>query len=735
MRFIAGIDDAGVVTVLTWPGFERIAAVPAAVSAAPVQCLAFAEGGATLVALRVSEGPTPAAEFLRWRPGETALLERATADLSSPVRAPSGPQCLFARKQTNMSDSAVMAMLEPAGADPEASATVLHWNLLNPFLLSLPPSPVFPAASVKAWANALAGELDHNRGPVVLLRDGSIVRNTGGAERKTRIDSKASRFTAMAAGGGWIALATGLDDPYVPLLKSTRFDIVDTQTGAVMQSVGNSGGSALFTPDTATLITLSGTRLRLWDRRDGSERLRLMAQAPVERVLIDDSSRHLAALSADGALEVFDIGAADERMRAADTVLIQALGQGERFALASGQRLVLSAGEPRGMPVELALDRHVNALQASPNGRWLALNVSKDKPWIGEAPDAELWIVQTTPTPAVRYRGKWARQLRFDRASRMLWAVTETGQARLIDLNGARTVWDKAIELPPPKTHTAPTDNGLGVALSDDAKTLVVASVDGATVLSAQDGQILKRMDRATGHAVALSPDGGLLAMMSPDQQIEVTRIADGHTVQRLKLQGSPPVRALAFSPGGRMLMATVGDPQGTFVGGRFHIHEGVLLWDVQTGTLVHRVPEGKFGPGDYQASIGAAADERMYIGALTWNTQTREIAATVYPSMLAYWTVPSGLVRGQLVAWRLTDAGLVETYRAQGGESLTPKELGAGGGMLLVHGPDGIRRMIDLSSSHLHGLRCSVVRRSLTDDERRATLGAWSSVAAPCAD
>lgn len=123
-------------------------------------------------------------------------------------------------------------------------------------------------------------------------------------------------------------------------------------------------------------------------------------------------------------------------------------------------------------------------------------------------------------------------------------------------------------------------------------------------------------------------------------------------------------------------------------------------------------------------ANIGSRADERRQLSALVWNPHSREVAGMMYPSMLAYWSVPSDLVRSRLMAWRLTDGGLVETYRGGERENLSPVALAAGGDALLVSGNDGYRRIIDLSRTHLLEVSCAAVQRAWTPSEQRRYLG-----------
>jgi hypothetical protein len=135
---------------------------------------------------------------------------------------------------------------------------------------------------------------------------------------------------------------------------------------------------------------------------------------------------------------------------------------------------------------------------------------------------------------------------------------------------------------------------------------------------------------------------------------------------------------------------------------------------------------------GDLEAQVGAAGEEPQLLTGLVWSPYSTVIAGTLYASMLAYWTVPSGMVRGALAAWRLTDDGVVEAYRSARDESPSVRAMSASGTAVLVDAEDGYHRVVSLTGATLVGASCAALPRAPTAEDRRAVLGGgWRRLAA----
>jgi WD40 repeat protein len=88
--------------------------------------------------------------------------------------------------------------------------------------------------------------------------------------------------------------------------------------------------------------------------------------------------------------------------------------------------------------------------------------------------------------------------------------------------------------------------------------------------------------------AVAISPDGALVASAGANQTIKLARLADGVTVRDLAGH-TGGVESVAFSPDGSMLASTSDD-------------RWLRIWDVASGTLLRSISQG--GGNSQQTSV-----------------------------------------------------------------------------------------------------------------------------------
>ncbi len=150
----------------------------------------------------------------------------------------------------------------------------------------------------------------------------------------------------------------------------------------------------------------------------------------------------------------------------------------------------------------------------------------------------------------------------------------------------------------------------MAVAFSPDGRTLAAASAQsGVRLWDTATRRETARLPGGASH-VAFHPDGRRLATANMDKHV---RLWDGKKGQELRiLKGhSHPVRALAFSPDGKLLIST---SKGRFEG---KPEDEVVLWDVDGGRLLKKItdhpglidsvaysPDGRF--------LALASDSRM---------------------------------------------------------------------------------------------------------------------------
>lgn len=173
---------------------------------------------------------------------------------------------------------------------------------------------------------------------------------------------------------------------------------------------------------------------------------------------------------------------------------------------------------------------------------------------------------------------------------------------------------------PTPPLPANPKPGVIGLSLSRDGKTLVVAGGDGKIrFLDAATGEVRRIL---TGHTnviykAVFSPDEKLLASSSRDRTARIWDVASGRELQ--KLGGFRcSVKAVAFSPDGKLIAASGND--------------GMLkIWDVKTGvelkSLVHI----------------NSADIDMTTYALAFNRDGKKIYGSNGDGTISEWDVESG--------------------------------------------------------------------------------------------
>src|SRR5262249_22070107 len=134
-------------------------------------------------------------------------------------------------------------------------------------------------------------------------------------------------------------------------------------------------------------------------------------------------------------------------------------------------------------------------------------------------------------------------------------------------------------------------------AFTPDGRTLIVACwKEGVRLCQASTGKEIRRLgSEKTGFSqLAVSPDGTMLAVVgeglsndglgSSDQTVWRWDLASGKELRRLPV-GRSSIRALAFSPNGRLL-ASAGSEQS----GRTTWSGVVRLWETATGKELRRL-------------------------------------------------------------------------------------------------------------------------------------------------
>ena len=186
---------------------------------------------------------------------------------------------------------------------------------------------------------------------------------------------------------------------------------------------------------------------------------------------------------------------------------------------------------------------------------------------------------------------------------------------------------------------------GQETILSQDAVTALATAVD-APILASSTGktiqlwnlQTLKPVRSLTGHrgwisALAISPNGQLLASSSLDQTIRLWNLQTGTLI--MTLYPAQVVTALAFSPDGQTLAS----------GSRLLTNHQVAqkplkLWDLTTQKIQQVIPSGPvyalaFSPNGQWLAAGAQETKLWYLpkGTLKYTLRSHELNALLFNS------------------------------------------------------------------------------------------------------
>ncbi|ETK36609.1 nSTAND1 domain-containing NTPase [Microbispora sp. ATCC PTA-5024] len=460
---------------------------------------------------------------------------------------------------------------------------------------------------------------------------------TSGADRKIRLWNLAAAGRPALAGGP----LTGHAETVFSLAFRPTGDVLASGSGdrtVRLWKIGPQGSASVlsaplpatgtvysvaFSPDGRVLAAgASDGSIRFWDVTSPDRPVALgepvaAAIGAVQSVAFSPDGRVLAAGSADRTVRLWSV--ADPRHVVPIAPPIRGAGKtvysvafspdGRTLAAASGDTTVRlwDLTRPRrpvlrGSPLKGPAS-WVNSVAFSPDGQWLAAASSDSNLWIWDLDSGRATLPLPHPGPvtgvvfagadAITSAGDGAARrwrlpeprltgaqapifsVAFGTGNHVLTAVSSDDTARLWNVSDFR----RPVPLGPVITHAGGSSPASGAAaLTPDARTLAVGTVDGAVQLWDVTSPDRPRPDplRLTGpgrniESIAFSPDGQTLAVGGDDSKLWLWNLSD---VEHPSLLGAPIsdfrnyVYSPVFSPDGRILAA--GSADGT-----------ARLWDV----------------------------------------------------------------------------------------------------------------------------------------------------------
>ena len=302
-----------------------------------------------------------------------------------------------------------------------------------------------------------------------------------------------------------------------------------------------------------------------------------------QSVAFSPDSKRIAAPGAPGTVGIWEVATGrrvgEPLAIGSEDVEAAIFARGGRTLIASDDSGAVSmvdvgTGRPIGPPLSVG-DEPAASLDLSPDGRLLAA-----------ASFAGPVFVWDTETGA-----RYGSPLTADTSPVSDVAFSPDGRTLVSSHLRSAVVWDVSGEHVIGDPLGGPTDLTTDVSFSPDGKWLVAGRFDGDTVVyaTATRRQALRIRGGSAVTAVALHPDGNLVAVGTIDGQVRFFDRKSGAAVGPMLEAGSSAIWQVGFSPDGRLL-AVARDPNGVkgFYGQQ---RQGeVQLWDVDSRRRVGRV-------------------------------------------------------------------------------------------------------------------------------------------------
>jgi WD40 repeat protein len=521
---------------------------------------------------------------------------------------------------------------------------------------------------------------------IAFAPDGRTLAAIGGGDRITLWDalSGQERFVLLANRFGAHATKIAFSPDSSALASIGDNDaqaiVWDTTTGTarlVLSDHSDAVNDVAFSPNGEVLATGGqDSRVILWDAATGAERAVLPNPdgATVKLVTFSPDGKGLASTGADGKIQVWDVatGSLQETLDSyADAVTQVAFSpDGSTLVSVDNDSKIdlwdVATGQTR-LTLSNAPGVTVNDVAFSPDGHMLA----------SAADDTQiaLWDAATGKLRGVLSNGSdFAAAVAFSADGTSLASVAKNGQITLWDLATGGRVFSALGPAPviePSVASGAATGQPGGAAATSSTSSAVpqsapaqVASSRVSASASAAPGprNRVHAQKRKGVTALALSPDGTLLASASQDDRIRIWNAATDQL--KFTLSGLPGalVTGVAFTGDGKRLASVARDSV-------------VRLWDVATGAA-SQVLQGHEQP---IRAIAASPDGKFLASAgeetriMLWDASTGKLARILnghqdFVNGLAFspdsTLLASAGADDQVLVWDVATGKLLQTLR-----------------------------------------------------------------------
>ncbi|HEY8611368.1 MAG TPA: PQQ-binding-like beta-propeller repeat protein [Roseomonas sp.] len=613
------------------------------------------------------------------------------------------------------------------------------------------PPPLF-----RTWPDVAGAGFAAEGSELLLTRPGQgssgtllrISYRSGGLEfKEEEVQIQQGAPGAVAPRGRHFAARTGLPpDILVPLLRGAATQLRSATDGSIFAELAASGR---FSADGHGFISAGGHLLRRWDSESGRETLRVTPEVPISDVLDTPGGRYLALVGEDRSVLLIDAAHPLERARFGGLVemngtVVGLTTNGDVASISEWHTSEPDSSRPwksrstrRTRLVDLGGARTIArfpaaaTVVAAPGGSRVAGPFGEPRSF------RTLAALPTQPLPGQLIdlngggRSLWQSESAADAAfspdGQLVVFAHEDGRLAALRTVDGHVLWEAS---PAEPHHEGRTAQMLPlVQISPDGQ-LVLAKIPppmlggDATlaILDARTGTVLRRTVMAkydAADSVRMAMDMGGTRLAVGREQATVVDLASDRTVRELAPPGTlDHIGKLALLPDGRRLSMVAGKVVSMGLGARFYSEAAVMVWDVEEGRILTRIPPGVDRAVGYEETLGE--EEKAYFPDAELSATGRRTAATVYPSRLAYWVTAMSRVQRDAVVWDLEGAVPREVLRRPGMEVAA---LSQDGRVVLLR-RDGVIEARVLDRDDLPQAACARLSRNLSADEWRAHLG-----------